>query len=602
MHIHALALTLLAGAVAAQSPSLLYAVPNPTPAQALQLRQHFDVLDGCCGPSNPNRMHVELDRTRLGLLFALAPQAVFVEQGRPFHDIRLERLAAAGPDAPDPGYYTVAEIEAEIDAAVAAYPAIARKVDLGQLVGGMLTHQGRTIYALKVSDHVALDEDEPAILLAAQHHARELNSPHMVIGAMQRVLAGYATDPQIQAAVDEHELWFVPMVNPDGVDFVWTTDNLWRKNRRNNGSNFGVDLNRNYPYLWGLCGASTTTSSQIYRGPSAGSEPETQIMRAVAALLRPEVYLDFHSHGREVLRTWAPCATVHPSIDALVEHYTDDLRVPMNYGKRDPSASGEAPEDHAASGGAMSFLVEVGTAFQPVFTETVTEEARVWPGIRQALTVWRPAVRGHVTSAQGSTPLAATVTYAPNLFSHGEVSRARARDGRYGLWLPLGTWDVTYAAPGHQSKTVTVTAAAYDAGQVIDVVLQPTAPVPTTTKSGSGSIGTAVTFTYTSPGDAGRTALFGWSFGTSPGIDLGGQRVIPLNNDPFFEAAWGGNPFLAPTWVTLGATDSAQAILTIPNETWLIGITTHVAGITFDPAWHYTIKTWSQPVAVTILP
>jgi hypothetical protein len=188
------------------------------------------------------------------------------------------------------------------------------------------------------------------------------------------------------------------------------------------------------------------------------------------------------------------------------------------------------------------------------------------------------------------------------VLNHGEVTRSRARDGRYGLWLPTGAWSVTFSAPGHASKTVPVTVAALDQGAALDVFLEPLGPTPTLTKAGSGSIGTQVAFTYASPGDAGRQVLFGWSLGTTPGIALGGQRTLPLNADFLLELALTGNPFLAPTWTTLGPGDQAQCTLTIPNETWLIGVTSYVAGITLDPAWQHTIKCWSQPVAVTIVP
>src|SRR5262249_39425019 len=200
------------------------------------------------------------------------------------------------------------------------YPAIARKVDLTALPGGVPTWENRSIFALKVSDNVAVDEDEPAIVVAAQTHARELNAPVMVIGAMNRVLAGYATDPALHSLVDNFELYFVPMMNPDGVNHVWNVDNLWRKNRRNNGANFGVDNNRNYPFLWSLCGSSSVTSNETYRGPSAGSEPETQTMRNLIARLRPEIYLDFHSFGQDVLNMWPPCATVSPTYTTYNQH------------------------------------------------------------------------------------------------------------------------------------------------------------------------------------------------------------------------------------------------------------------------------------------
>ncbi|MFO1076663.1 MAG: M14 family zinc carboxypeptidase [Planctomycetota bacterium] len=504
--------------------------------------------------------------------------------------------------AQDPNYYTVAEIEAAIDASAAAYPGLARKVDLSALPGGQLTHENRPIFALKVSDNVATDEDEPAIVIAAQHHARELNSPVMVIGAMQRILAGYATDPTLQALVDGHELYFVPMVNPDGVNTVWTSNNLWRKNRRNNGTNYGVDNNRNYPFLWGLCGASTVTSSETYRGPSAGSEPETQTMRNLIATLRPEVYLDFHSYGQDVLRTYAPCATVSTTMFNFIEHYVDDLVAVLQFSKRDPSGSGEAPEDHWASGGTLSYLIEVGTAFQPAWSSTVAEEVRVWPAVRRATTVWQPAVRGHVRSSLGSAPLASTITYTPNVFNHGEVTKSRARDGRYGLWLPLGTWNVTFAAPGYVSATVPVTVTSYDNPTTIEVVLDPTGSPAVLAKTGAGNLGTNVNFTYTSPGDAGKLALIGWSLGTSPGTPLGGLRVIPLNGDFLFTAALSGNSFLQPTWIALDAAGAGQSTLSIPNLPWLVGFTTHFAGITFDPAYQHGVKTWSSAIAVTPIP
>ncbi|MCA8954098.1 MAG: hypothetical protein KDE27_31610 [Planctomycetes bacterium] len=382
-------------------------------------------------------------------------------------------FASALALAQDPLYYTVAEIEAAIDARVAANPTRARKVNLSTLPGGVFTHEGRAIYALKISDNVALDEDEPAIVIAAQHHARELNSPVMVLGAADRILAGYGSDPTLTSLVNGYELYLVPTVNPDGVNQVWSGNPSWRKNRRNNGGGvFGVDNNRNYPFLWGLCGSSSTTSSETYRGPSAGSEPETQTMRNLIARLRPEIYLDFHSSGQEVLRTYAPCATVSTTMSNFIERYVDDLRAPMSYQKRDPSGAGEAPEDHWASGGTLSFLTEIGTSFQPPYSTTLVEEARVWPGIRRACTVWRPARRGHVRSSQGNAPLGATITYTPNVFNHGEVTRSRGRDGRYGLWLPLGSWSVTFAAPDHVSQTIPVTVTSYDSPVNLDVTLQ----------------------------------------------------------------------------------------------------------------------------------
>lgn len=465
---------LCATAIGAQSPSALFSLTSPTPGQWLLIQQHFDALDNCCdsgAPSQGATVHFLVEPQKRGLAKMLLPSARYVRDSQPFQQTFNEMLAAWGEDAPPTEYYTVAEIETAIDDEVALHPTRAMKVNLSTLPGGMLTHEGRAIYALKVSDNVAVDEDEPAIVIAAQHHAREMMTPHMVIGAMSRVLGTYATDPAIQAVVDNYEIYFVPMVNPDGVDHVWNVDEFWRKNRRDNGSNFGVDLNRNFPFLWSNCGSSNNTNSGIYHGPGPGSEPETETMRNLVALLRPEIYIDFHSSGQEVLRTYAPCANVSATMASFIEDYVDDLRAPMNYGKRDPSASGEAPEDHWSSGGTMSFLIETGTSFQPEFTEAITEEARVWPGVERAITAWRPALRGHVTSSQSGAPLVATITYTPNVFNHGEQNMSRARDGRYGLWLPIGSWNVTFSAPNHLDQTIAVNVTSYNQPALQDIVL-----------------------------------------------------------------------------------------------------------------------------------
>lgn len=67
---------------------------------------------------------------------------------------------------------------------------------------------------------------------------------------------------------------------------------------------------------------------------------------------------------------------------------------------------------------------------------------------------------------------------------------------------------------------------------------------------------------------------------------------LPLNGDFLFEAAWYGNSILTPTWVTLDGASQAVSVMTIPNQPWIVGLTSHIAGITWDSAYHYGIKTW----------
>lgn len=166
----------------------------------------------------------------------------------------------------------------------------------------------------------------------------------------------------------------------------------------------------------------------------------------------------------------------------------------------------------------------------------------------------------------------------------------------------MGSWTVTFSAAGHASRTLPVTVTTLDQPQLLDVYLEPAGGAPTMVRAGTGGLGTQVTFTYRSPGDSGKQVLFGWSLGTVPGIALGGQRVLPLNHDFLFDAALAGNPVLAPTWTALDTASEVQCVLWIPADPGLVGITSHVAGITVDPAFQHFIKCWSTPVAVTIVP
>src|SRR5205085_9403103 len=125
--------------------------------------------------------------------------------------------------------------------------------------------------------------NRPAGLWWGGQHAREWATVPLPEYCAEQLLTKYATDPHIQGLVNSVEFIFVPIMNPDGYDYTWTTTRLWRKNRHSGiagcGTTVGVDLNRNWGYQWGGEGASTACNNETYRGPSAFSEPETQVMR-----------------------------------------------------------------------------------------------------------------------------------------------------------------------------------------------------------------------------------------------------------------------------------------------------------------------------------
>ena len=75
----------------------------------------------------------------------------------------------------------------------------------------------------------------------------------------------------------EYVNWaIIPLLNPDGYEFAWTSDRNWQKNRAQTANNFcvGTDLSRNYPFQWGQGGSSNPCAADYY-GDSAASELET---------------------------------------------------------------------------------------------------------------------------------------------------------------------------------------------------------------------------------------------------------------------------------------------------------------------------------------
>jgi len=117
-----------------------------------------------------------------------------------------------------------------------------------------------------------------------------------------RLVTEANVDPRIEALLGTREVWVVPVVNPDGYVYSWESDRYWRKNRQ---EPYGVDLNRNWSVGFGGRGSSSRRLSQVYRGPHAFSERETQAMRDLMKRERVVAHIDFHSFGQLILYPWS---------------------------------------------------------------------------------------------------------------------------------------------------------------------------------------------------------------------------------------------------------------------------------------------------------
>lgn len=269
------------------------------------------------------------------------------------------------------GYYTYAEAILELDSMYMLYPnLITQKTSIGT------SHEGRTIWMVKVSDNPNVSENEPQVMFDGLIHAREAITVEVAIYYLWYLLENYGTDPEVTYLLDNREIFIVPVFNPDGYEYNRQTNpnggGMWRKNRRNNGGSYGVDLNRNFGYMWGYdnTGSSGTPSSETYRGPSAFSEPEPQSIRNFVNGQQIRTHINMHSYSNVIIYPWGyinaltPDSSTYKEFASQMSSYngypygnsTQTLGSPSNGTMRDWMYG-----DQTEKGKIFSYVFEIGS-------------------------------------------------------------------------------------------------------------------------------------------------------------------------------------------------------------------------------------------------
>jgi carboxypeptidase T len=260
------------------------------------------------------------------------------------HDHGDEDLTVFDFPPADSNYHNFAEMTAELNAAVADHPTLISKRVIGR------SYQNREIVAMKISDNVATDEDEPEVLFTHHQHAREHLTVEMALYLVAELTDRYGTDTRITNMVNSREIWIVPDMNPDGGEYDISTGSYagWRKNRQpNSGSSaIGTDMNRNWAYQWGCCGGSSgSPSSDTYRGPAPESAPEVRVVadfvrtRVVGGEQQIKTNIDFHTFSELVL--WPYGYTTADTAPGLTAR---DRNAFATLGQQMASTNGYTPE------------------------------------------------------------------------------------------------------------------------------------------------------------------------------------------------------------------------------------------------------------------
>ena len=263
-------------------------------------------------------------------------------------------------------FHSYSELEADLMTLQESYPQLAKVIDIGDSL------EKRNIYALKISDNVQMDEAEAAMILLGCHHAREWISLEVPFLIGKHLLENYDTNSEIKRLVDHCEIWIVPLVNPDGLEYSINFYRYWRKNRRDIGDGkYGVDPNRNFSYMWGFDdeGSSANAYAEDYRGILPFSEPETQAIRDLFTQNNFQALISYHSYTQIILYPWG-YKHEPPIDDALLNFMAAEMSSRMqavngrvySYGRAGDSlylTNGDATDWSYGVYGIPSFTIEL---------------------------------------------------------------------------------------------------------------------------------------------------------------------------------------------------------------------------------------------------
>lgn len=250
-------------------------------------------------------------------------------------------------------YFNADQILAYYEGLRSSFPNVVSRRSIGTSING------ETIWAYCFKSPFGTRAPN-AIVIESLIHAREWITGACTMHIATKLCDLFST-PNTNRAIANQAVWIIPIANPDGYRYTWTTNRLWRKNRRFvSGSNFGIDLNRNYAKGWGSNnGSSGNPASETYRGTAAFSEPETQAVRDfIASLPRVGGFIDYHSYAQLILAPWAYTTTAPPDA-SLYTTVGNSLKAQMDGFGATYIAGQTATTLYVASGVSSDYVYDV---------------------------------------------------------------------------------------------------------------------------------------------------------------------------------------------------------------------------------------------------
>ncbi|MBX2829158.1 MAG: immune inhibitor A [Flavobacteriaceae bacterium] len=311
------------------------------------------------------------------------------------------------------GYFTYQEMLNELDEMKAAYPNL---ITAKENIHDFLTEGqpdssttppigGNGIQWVRISDNPDTStEGEPKILYTAIHHAREPASLSQLIFYMWYLLENYDSDPEVQSIVDNTELYFVPVLNPDGYLFNEKNEpnggGFWRKNRK---GGHGVDNNRNYDYyingdpsnpVWGGEGTSSDPGSDIYHGSEPFSEVENQAMKWMVENHDFVMAFNNHTSGNLLLYPYGYTDGVPTPENELFQGVSEELV------SRNGFANIISADLYPAAGTSDDFMYGTVGTHNKVYSFTPEIGPSFWPPASQIESICKSMMYLNLTSVK----------------------------------------------------------------------------------------------------------------------------------------------------------------------------------------------------------
>ncbi|KAJ3660729.1 hypothetical protein Zmor_005165 [Zophobas morio] len=183
-------------------------------------------------------------------------------------------------------YLRYGEITAYLAQVAADNPRLATVSTIGE------SYENRTMNIIQISDG---NGRKPVLFIEAGMHAREWISPALALYIINQLVENESN----RALLADLDWIILPSMNPDGYEYTWTTNRMWRKTRSPGSECWGTDGNRNFGFHWMENGASDQECEEIYAGKSAFSEVEARNLRDILNATENVLgFISLHSYGQ----------------------------------------------------------------------------------------------------------------------------------------------------------------------------------------------------------------------------------------------------------------------------------------------------------------